>query len=193
MRLSLSLWLFSIVWLGSVEGVEAQVVDIAAAEVSLCDCLPAEEYIILKKVKHASGATTTQYYGNVESLITFLTAYGHDGAHALNLNWPADLVVGAGDLTALLTGYNHYLDFEETLCSWEVVNVASHGWILTQPDNDGYSEAYVHESTFDEFDQGDETYGQCLLNSFDLEMVHLPDSVVRLTFVRKFQGNPPLD
>jgi len=193
MRLSLSLWLFSILWLGSVEGVEAQVVDIAAAEVPLCDCLPAEEYIILKKVKHASGATTTQYYGNVESLITFLTAYGYDGAHALNLNWPADLVVGAGDLTALLTGYNHYLDFEETLCSWEVVNVASHGWILTQPDNDGYSEAYVHESTFDEFDQGDETYGQCLLNSFDLEMVHLPDSVVRLTFVRKFQGNPPLD
>ena len=193
MRLSLSLWLFSILWLGSVEGVEAQVVDIAAAEVPLCDCLPAEEYIILKKVKHASGATTTQYYGNVESLITFLTAYGHDGALALNLNWPADLVVGAGDLTALLTGYNHYLDFEETLCSWEVVNVASHGWILTQPDNDGYSEAYVHESTFDEFDQGDETYGQCLLNSFDLEMVHLPDSVVRLTFVRKFQGNPPLD
>ena len=74
-----------------------------------------------------------------------------------------------------------------------MVNVASHGWILTQPDNDGYSEAYVHESTFDEFDEGPQVYGQCLLNSFDLEMVHLPDSVVRLTFVRKFQGNPPLD
>ena len=36
MRLFLSLWLFSILWLGSVEGVEAQVADIAAAEVPLC-------------------------------------------------------------------------------------------------------------------------------------------------------------
>lgn len=193
MRLFLSLWLFSILWLGSVEGVEAQVVDMAAAEVPLCDCLPAEEYIILKKVKGASGTTTTQNFGNVESLITFLTAYGHVGAHALNLNWPVDLVVGSGDLTALLTGYNQYMEFADILCSWEVVNVASHGWILTQPEAPGYSEAYVHESTFDEFDQGDETYGQCLLNSFDLEMVYLPDSVVRLTFVRKFQGNPTFD
>ena len=68
--------------------------------------------------------------------------------------------------------------------------MASHGWILEEIDADGYSEAYLHESTFDEFDLGDETYGQCLLNSFDLEMVHLPDSVVRLTFVRKWLGNP---
>ena len=37
------------------------------------------------------------------------------------------------------------------------------------------TEAYVHESTYDEFDLGDETYGQCLLNSFDLEMVYLPE------------------
>lgn len=193
MRLFLSFWLFSILWLGSVDIGRAQVVDMAAAEVALCDCLPAEEYILLKKVKSMSGETATQYFGNVESLITFLSAYGHVGAHALNLNWPVDLVVGAGDLTALLTGYNHYIEFAEVLCAWEVVNVASHGWILTQPDIAGYSEAYVHESTFDEFDQGDETYGQCLLNSFDLEMVYLPDSVVRLTFVRKFQGNPTLD
>ena len=101
--------------------------------------------------------------------------------------------VGSGDLTALLTGFNVYPEFEETLCSWEVVNVASHGWILEQTGAAGFTEAYVHESTFDEFDLGDETYGQCMLNSFDLEMVYLPDSVVRLTFVRKFQGNPDLD
>ena len=193
MRLLLSLCCFGIFCLATPASSEAQVVDMAAADVALCDCLPAEEYIILKKVKHASGTTTTQYFANVESLITFLTAYGHAGPHALNINWPADLVVGAGDLTALLTGFDIYPEFEETLCAWEVVNVASHGWILIEPDMDGYSEAYVHESTFDEFDQGDETYGQCLLNSFDLEMVYLPDSVVRLTFVRKFQGNPTVD
>ena len=193
MRLLTSILLFGFLWLGGSSNAHAQVVDMAASEVPLCDCLPADEYIILKMVKGQNGTTTTQYFGNVESLITFLTAYGHIGAHALNLNWPMDLVVGSGDLTALLTGYNQYMEFEDILCSWEVVNVASHGWILTQPDTPGYSEAYVHESTFDEFDQGDETYGQCLLNSFDLEMVYLPDSVVRLTFVRKFQGNPSFD
>jgi len=193
MRLLSRFLVFVLFCLGGLSAGQAQVVDMAAAEVPLCDCLPAEEYIILKKVKGASGTTTTQYFGNVESLITFLTAYGHVGAHALNLNWPVDLVVGSGDLTALLTGYNQYMEFADILCSWEVVNVASHGWILTQPETPGYSEAYVHESTFDEFDQGDETYGQCLLNSFDLEMVYLPDSVVRLTFVRKFQGNPTFD
>jgi len=168
-------------------------VDDAAAGVELCDCLPADSYILLKKVKTAQGQTNTTYHANVEVLITFLAAYGVFGAHAMNLNWPADLVVGSGDLTAMLTGFNHYPPFEETLCSWEVVNVASHGWILEQIDSEGYSEAYVHESTFDEFDLGDETYGQCLLNSFDLEMVYLPDSVVRLTFARKFLGNPTLD
>ena len=193
MRLLTTFLLFGFLWLGRSFNAHAQVVDMAASEVPLRDCLPADEYIILKKVKGENGTTTTQYFGNVESLITFLTAYGHVGAHALNLNWPMDLVVGSGDLTALLTGYNQYMEFEDILCSWEVVNVASHGWILTQPDTPGYSEAYVHESTFDEFDQGDETYGQCLLNSFDLEMVYLPDSVVRLTFVRKFQGNPSFD
>ena len=169
---------------------KAQEVDIAAAGVQLCDCLPADSYILIKKEKTASGQSTITYHANVEVLITFLTAYGNVGAHAMNLNWPADLVVGAGDLTALLTGFNHYPPFAETLCSWEVINVASHGWILEEIDADGYSEAYLHESTFDEFDLGDETYGQCLLNSFDLEMVHLPDSVVRLTFVRKWLGNP---
>ena len=169
---------------------KAQEVDIAEAGVELCDCLPADAYILIKKEKTASGQSTITYHANVEVLITFLTAYGNVGAHAMNLNWPADLVVGAGDLTALLTGFNHYPPFAETLCSWEVINVASHGWILEEIDADGYSEAYLHESTFDEFDLGDETYGQCLLNSFDLEMVHLPDSVVRLTFVRKWLGNP---
>ena len=169
---------------------KAQEVDIAAAGVQLCDCLPADSYILIKKEKTASGQSTITYHANVEVLITFLTAYGNVGAHAMNLNWPSDLVVGAGDLTALLTGFNHYPPFAETLCSWEVINVASHGWILEEIDAVGYSEAYLHESTFDEFDLGDETYGQCLLNSFDLEMVHLPDSVVRLTFVRKWLGNP---
>ena len=139
------------------------------------------------------GRATITYHANVEVLITFLTAYGVYGAHAMNLNWPADLVVGAGDLTALLTGFNFYPPFEETLCSWEVVNVASHGWILEEIGADAFTEAYVHESTYDEFDLGDETYGQCLLNSFDLEMVYLPDSVVRLTFARKFLGNPTVD
>ena len=169
---------------------KAQEVDIAAAGVQLCDCLPADSYILIKKEKTASGQSTITYHANVEVLITFLTAYGNVGAHAMNLNWPSDLVVGAGDLTALLTGFNHYPPFAETLCSWEGINVASPGWILEEIDAVGYSEAYLHESTFDEFDLGDETYGQCLLNSFDLEMVHLPDSVVRLTFVRKWLGNP---
>lgn len=172
---------------------EGQVVDLAAADVPLCDCLPAEEYLLLKKVKVHDESTSIEYFGTVESLISFLTAFGFVGAHAWNLNWPEDMVVGAGDLTTMLTGFNHTIGFEEALCAWEVVVVASHGWILTQPETPGYSEAYVHESTFDEFDQGDETYGQCLLNSFDLEMVYLPDSVVRLTFVRKFQGNPTFD
>jgi len=172
---------------------KAQEVDEASAGVDLCDCLPADSYILLKKLKTTGSQTTITYHANVEVLITFLTAYGVVGAHAMNLNWPADLVVGSGDLTALLTGFNYYPPFEETLCSWEVVNVASHGWILEEIDADGYSEAYVHESTYDEFDLGDQTYGQCLLNSFDLEMVHLPDSVVQLTFVRKFLGNPNVD
>ena len=189
--LQFTLMLFlSLLWSAPVD---AQVVDDAAAGVELCDCLPADSYILLKKVKTAQGQTNTTYHANVEVLITFLAAYGVFGAHAMNLNWPADLVVGSGDLTAMLTGFNHYPPFEQTLCSWEVVNVASHGWILEQIDSEGYSEAYVHESTFDEFDLGDETYGQCLLNSFDLEMVYLPDSVVRLTFARKFLGNPTLD
>lgn len=183
-------FLFSCILVGGLSiSCKAQVQDIAVSGLELCDCLPAEEYLLLKKIKHASGETDTQYFANVESLITFLTGYGHVGAHALNLNWPQDMVVGSGDLTALLTGFSIYPPFQETLCSWEVVNVASHGWILEQTNATGYTEAYVHESTFDEFEQGDETYGQCMLNSFDLEMVYLPDSVVRLTFVKKFQGN----
>ena len=83
---------------------DAQVVDDAAAGVELCDCLPADSYILLKKMKTAQGQTTTTYHANVEVLITFLAAYGVSGAHAMNLNWPADLVVGSGDLTAMLTG-----------------------------------------------------------------------------------------
>ena len=71
--------------------------------------------------------------------------------------------------------------------------MASHGWILEETGADTFTEAYVHESTYDEFDLGNQTYGQCLLNSFDLEMVYLPDSVVRLTFARKFLGNPTVD
>ena len=176
--------------LACVSSAQAQVVDGAAAGVELCDCLPADSYILLKKLKVAGGETSITYHANVEVLITFLAAYGIHGAHAMNLNWPADLVVGAGDLTALLTGFNHYPPFEATLCQWEVINVASHGWILEETGADAFTEAYVHESTYDELDLGNETYGQCLLNSFDLEMVHLPDSVVRLTFVRKWLGNP---
>lgn len=171
----------------------AQNADIAAAGVTLCDCLPPEAYLLVRKATTIDGETAIDFHANVEVLITFLTAYGHIGAHALNLNWPADLVVGSGDLTSLLTGFNHYPPFEETLCSWEVVNVASHGWILELIDVAEYSEAYVHETTFDEFDSGPQTYGQCVLNSFDLEMVYLPDSVVKLSFVRKFAGNGVVD
>ena len=192
MRL-LSIAIFLLLLLSWSPSVKAQLVDDAAAGVELCDCLPADSYLLVKKLKIVGGEATTTYHANVEVLISFLTAYGVFGAHAMNLNWPADLVVGAGDLTALLTGFNHYPAFEESLCSWEVVNVASHGWILEEIDATAFTEAYVHESTYDEFDLGDETYGQCLLNSFDLEMVHLPDSVVRLTFVRKFLGNPTVD
>lgn len=172
-----------------VGSLNAQTADIAMAGVQICDCLPADNYLLLKKKKTVDGVASTVFHANVEVLITFLTAYGHVGAHALNLNWPTDLIVGSADLTAMLTGFNHYPPFEETLCSWEVVNVASHGWILEQIDAAGYSEAYIHESTFDEFLEGAQTYGQCGLNSFDLEMVYLPDSVIRLTFVRKFLGN----
>jgi len=192
MRL-LSIAIFLLLLLSWSPSMKAQLVDDAAAGVELCDCLPADSYLLVKKLKIVGGEATTTYHANVEVLISFLTAYGVFGAHAMNLNWPADLVVGAGDLTALLTGFNHYPAFEESLCSWEVVNVASHGWILEEIDATAFTEAYVHESTYDEFDLGDETYGQCLLNSFDLEMVHLPDSVVRLTFVRKFLGNPTVD
>ena len=177
----------------SATSVQAQSVDYAAAGVALCDCLPSEDYLLLKKTVTIDGHPTVHIHANVESVITFLTAYGHVGGHALNLNWPQDLVVGSADLTALLTGYNYYPPFEETLCAWEVMTVASHGWILELSGSDVFTEAYVHESTFDEFDLGPETYGQCGLNSFDLEMVYLPDSVVRLSFVRKFQENPTLD
>lgn len=172
---------------------EAQVADMAAPGVELCDCLPSDAYLKVKKTVFAEGQVTTQYSSNIEVVLVFLTAYGHVGAHAMNLNWPQDLVVGSADLTNLLTGFNFYPPFEEVLCGWEVVNVASHGWILEAIDSAGYSEAYVHESTYDEFDQGDQTYGQCLLNSFDLEMVYLPDSVVRISFVRNYQGNGNAD
>ncbi|MDB4787429.1 hypothetical protein OAG26_01840 [Flavobacteriales bacterium] len=171
----------------------AQTVDGAATGVELCDCLPADAYLLLKRTKFASGMTEVQYTSNIEVLITFLGAYGHVGPHPMNLSWPNDLAVGSADLTKMLSGYSIYPAFESTLCNWEVVNVASHGWILEQIGSEGYSEAYVHESTYDEFDLGSETYGQCLLNSFDLEMVYLPDSVVRLSFVRKYLGNPAFD
>ncbi|GEM_PF-1132203 len=175
------------------QSLHGQVADGAATGVELCDCLPADSYLLLKKTRFVPGQTHVQYTGNIEVLITFLGAYGHVGPHPMNLSWPNDLAVGSADLTHLLSGYNVYPPFEATLCDWEVVNVASHGWILEQIDAVGYSEAYIHESTYDEFDLGNETYGQCMLNSFDLEMVYLPDSVVRLSFVKKYVGNPDLD
>jgi len=171
----------------------AQLADEAAPGVDLCNCLPADAYLCIKKTIYEGPTTTVQYSANVQVMLTFLTAYGHIGAHPMNLNWPYDLVVGSADLTFLLTGYNHYPDFDEALCAWEVVNVASHGWILEEIGAVGYSEAYVHESTYDEFDLGVETYGQCMLNSFDLEMVYLPDSVVRMSFVKNYLGNPFVD
>ncbi len=170
-----------------------QTADGAAVGVELCDCLPADSYLLLKKTVFVPGETHVQYTGNIEVLITFLGAYGHVGPHPMNLSWPNDLAVGSADLTHLLSGYNVYPPFESALCNWEVVNVASHGWILEEIGAVGYSEAYVHESTYDEFDLGTETYGQCMLNSFDLEMVYLPDSVVRLSFVKKYMGNPNVD
>lgn len=171
----------------------AQNADYAATGVELCDCLPADSYLLLKKLHFADGVTTIQYSANIEVVLAFLGAYGTIGAHPMNLNWPNDLVVGSADLTYVLTGFNHYPAFEDALCNWEVVNVASHGWILEEIGAAGYSEAYVHESTYDEFETGTETYGQCMLNSFDLEMVFLPDSVVRLSFVKKYLGNPSVD
>ena len=170
-----------------------QTADGAATGVEICDCLPADSYLLLKKTRFVPGHTAVQYTSNVEVLITFLGAYGHVGPHPMNLSWPNDLAVGSADLTHLLTGFNVYPPFESTLCDWEVVNVASHGWILEQIGADNDTEAYIHESTYDEFDLGNETYGQCMLNSFDLEMVYLPDSVVRLSFVKRYLGIPVLD
>ena len=187
------LLLFTALILFQPDMVWGQEVSEASAGVELCDCLPADSYLMVKKVLSTPGESSISYTSNVEVLITFLTAYGYEGPHAMNLSWPNDLVVGSADLTYLLTGFNSYPEFEETLCSWEVINVASHGWILEQIGATGYTEAYVHESTFDEFDLGGGTYGQCLLNSFDLEMVYLPDSVVRLSFVRKYLGNGEVD
>ena len=40
---------------------EAQVVDEAAAGVELCDCLPADSYILLKKLKTVGGESTITY------------------------------------------------------------------------------------------------------------------------------------
>lgn len=167
----------------------AQNVDVATTGVELCDCLPPGAYLRLKKTVFAGGQTTVEYSSNIEVILLFLTAYGHVGAHPMNLSWPNDLAVGSADLTYLLSGFNNYPSFDEVLCNWEVVNVASHGWILEEIGAVGYSEAYVHESTYDEFDNGDQTYGQCLLNSFDLEMIYLPDSVVKISFVKGFLGN----
>ena len=79
-------------------------------------------------------------------LITFLTAYGVYGAHAMNrIGRP--IWSSGRRLTALLTGFT-YPPFEETLCSWEVVNVASHGWILEEIGADAFTE-HTHESTYD--------------------------------------------
>jgi len=179
--------------MGAPNSVWAQNADAAGVGVELCDCLPADAYLLLKKYHFANGVSTVQYSANIEVMLAFLGAYGTIGAHPMNLNWPEDLIVGSADLTYVLTGFNHYPDFDETLCNWEVVNVASHGWILEEIGAMEYSEAYIHESTYDEFELGNESYGQCLLNSFDLEMVYLPDSVVRLSFVRKYLGNPSVD
>ena len=172
---------------------KGQELSLALPGTQLCDCLRAEEYLLIQKWVDVDGELTLVNSATVETLITFLGAYGFVGGHVMNFNWPLDLVVGSADLTALISGFNYNPDFTEALCSWEVVNVASHGWILIQSEAGGYSEAYVHETIFDEFDDGPQVYGQCLLNSFDLEMVYLPDSVVRLRFARKFQSNPPLD
>ena len=134
---------------------------------------PAEEYLLIQKWVDVDGDLTLEHSATVETLITFLGSYGFVGGHVMNFNWPLDLVVGSADLTALISGFNYNPDFTEALCSWEVVNVASHGWILVQPEAEGYSEAYVHETIFDEFDEGPQVMCQCLLNSFDLEMVYL--------------------
>ena len=175
-------------------GLSAQTVDGAATGVELCDCLPADAYLLLKRTKFASGMTEVQYTSNIEVLITFLGAYGHVGPHPMNLSWPNDLAVGSADLTKMLSGYSIYPAFESTLCNWEV-GQCGQPWMDFRANwfRRDTSEAYVHESTYDEFDLGSETYGQCLLNSFDLEMVYLPDSVVRLSFVRKYLGNPAFD
>lgn len=181
-------------WLGCVLilplALGAQQEPMALPGMPICECLPTDEYLLIQKWVNTGGEVTIQHSTTVETLITFLTAYGFVGGHVMNFNWPQDMVVGSADLTALFTGFNHNPPFDELLCSWEVVNVASHGWILVQTDNPENSEAYVHETIFDEFEEGSEQYGQCQLNSFDLEMVYLPDSVVRLRFARKFGNNP---
>ena len=40
---------------------EAQVVEDAAAGVELCDCLPADSYILVKKLKTVGGESTITY------------------------------------------------------------------------------------------------------------------------------------
>jgi hypothetical protein len=153
----------------------------------LCTCLDPENYLILKKKTTVSNTSFTEYYAGVETLISFLGYYGLAEPHIYNLNYPDDLLVGIGDLSALLTGFNVYPSFDGAMCSWAVVMVASHGWILS--DDTGVAEAYIHESSFDEFDDAEvELFGSCDLNSFDLEMVYLPDSVVMLTFAKRYSG-----
>ena len=153
---------------------------------ALCECLDPDNYLLLKKRLSIGNIQTTMYYANIEVLISFLGYYGLSEPHVFNLNYPSDLIVGVGDLSALLTGFNVYPTFDGTLCAWNVVSVASHGWILNGA-NPG-DEAYIHEYSFDEFDDvGTGQFGSCDLNSFDLEAVY-QDSVIKSTFAKRYTG-----
>ncbi len=175
--------LLAIFWLPLVA--TAQTTYVVPGE-GLCECLDPADYLLLKKKLTIANTGFVSYYANIEVLISFLGYYGLFEPHVYNLNYPDDLLVGVGDLSSLLTGFNVYPTFSGALCSWNVVVVASHGWILDG--GDGSNEAYIHESSFDEFDgTGDEMFGACDLNSFDLEMVY-SDSVVMLTFAKRYAG-----
>lgn len=177
-----------VLMLFAARSVTAQVTYVVPGDV-LCECLNPENYLLLKRRLSVGNVQTTTYYANSEVLISFLGNYGLSEAHIFNLNYPNDLVVGIGDLSALLTGFNVYPTFDGTLCAWNVASVASHGWILNGA-NPG-DEAYIHESSFDEFAEFEDAdlgqFGSCDLNSFDLEAVY-QDSVVKLTFAKRYTG-----
>ena len=60
----------------------AQTADVAMAGVQICDCLPADNYLLVKKKKTVEGVASTVFHANVEVLITFLTAYREPGVRA---------------------------------------------------------------------------------------------------------------